>query len=244
MNFTRRLYFENTYLLKSPATIVHHVNDEKGSYVVLDQTIFYPQGGGQPSDHGTIKFGDQQLEISQVRQVDDEIRHYLSSKPQENLVGQVIESAVHGERRFLNASHHTAGHLLANIVEILYPSLKATKGHSFPKESYIELQNPESLTSFESEKISLGLQWALKFGFLITSFEIDPLSFEQQFYKLSYPVPANKKFRAVQIGEYPPIPCGGTHVEDTREIGEIKIGKIKYTADCVRISYEVMENIL
>ena len=58
---TRRLYFESTYLFESPATILEQAEDEKGSYVVLDQTIFYPQGGGQPSDRGIIKHGVQSL---------------------------------------------------------------------------------------------------------------------------------------------------------------------------------------
>ena len=240
---TRRLYFESTYLFESPATILEQAEDEKGSYVVLDQTIFYPQGGGQPSDRGIIKHGVQSLEISQVRQVEEEIRHYLNSTPQENLVNQRVDCSVQAGRRLLNARYHTAAHLLTNIVEILYPSLKATKGHSFPKESYVEFQNPESLSLLEQEKMSLGLQWGLQFGFLIRSFEIDPLSFEQQFHKFSYPIPENKKFRAVRIGEYAPIPCGGTHVADTREIGVINIGKIKCKGENIRISYEViMEN--
>lgn len=234
---TTRLYLKDTYLFETPATILHQAEDEKGNYFLLDQTIFYPQGGGQPSDQGKITWEGEELDITQVRQVGEEIRHYWNAMAQKNLIQKKIFSQLNTERRLLNARYHTAGHLLANIVEILYPSLKAMKGHSFPNESYVEFQNPENLSALEPKKIHLGLQWALQFGFPTTSFETDPLSFEQEFYKLSYPIPENKKFRIVRIGKYSPIPCGGTHVADTREIGEMEIGKIKIKGDQIKISY-------
>lgn len=59
----------NTQLFKSAC-------DERGTYLVFNATIFHSQGGGQPSDTGTIIFGDYLIEISHVRKQEDEVRHY------------------------------------------------------------------------------------------------------------------------------------------------------------------------
>ena len=62
---------------------------------------------------------------------------------------------------------------------------------------------------------------------------------KQTFYKLPYAIPENKKFRAIQIGSMPPVPCGGTHLSSIGEIGGIKIGKVKAKNNIVRIAYIV-----
>jgi alanyl-tRNA synthetase len=72
-------------------------------------------------------------------------------------------------------------------------------------------------------------------------FEIDLSSFENKYYKLPYPVPANKPFRVLQIGDYKPVPCGGTHLSNTSEIGSILIKKVKTKDGVLKISYEICE---
>ena len=75
---TKLLYLDDSYIFESKATITGKMVDEKGPYILLDQTIFYPQGGGQPSDQGIIQGDGFQLEITFVRQFEDKIFHYLN----------------------------------------------------------------------------------------------------------------------------------------------------------------------
>lgn len=234
---TEQLYLEDSYTYQLPATIVASSQDERGYYIILDQTIFYPQGGGQPSDYGKIRCDEFELEVTHVRQIGDEIRHYITSKIDAILAGREIICIVDQERRMLNARYHTAGHFLGNVVESIYPSLKAVKGHSFPKEAYVGFNGP--IEKIEQTVILDALQEAVKSELVIKAFKIEPLAFANEFYELPYSVPDNKEFRVVRIGSYPPIPCGGTHLANTKEIGNIELSKIKIKNDVVNISYEL-----
>lgn len=78
---------------------------------------------------------------------------------------------------------------------------------------------------------------AIKNDLATTTFEMLPDEFEVKYYKLPYVVPSNKKFRAMQIGDFMPVPCGGTHITNTAEIGEFTIRKISHKGGHMKISY-------
>lgn len=234
---TKKLYLENTYQFYFEGLIQKLAEDEKGTFVILDQTAFYPQGGGQPSDHGVIRNDYFEASVIHVAQHGDQIRHYLESITSETLEGQKLYGAVDQQRRLINARYHTAGHLLSNILESLKPSLKAIKGHSFPGEAYVEFQGEDEINiDLLQEKIDVTIAKNDK----TKIFEIDLNSFEEKFYKLPYNIPENKKFRVIQIGDMLPVPCGGTHLSCISEIGVMKINKIKNKKGTLRVSYEVI----
>jgi alanyl-tRNA synthetase len=141
-----------------------------------------------------------------------------------------------------NARYHTAGHLIGTVGEMMYPAMRAVKGHSFPGEAYVEfaLDNPLSSQIIESSQLESSLNQIIVENHILSVFDIDPLCFEEKFYKLSYSIPKDKKFRAVQIGHLPPVPCGGTHVASLAELGRISITKIKTKSAVTRISSEVI----
>ncbi|WP_341756058.1 alanyl-tRNA editing protein [Candidatus Tisiphia endosymbiont of Nemotelus nigrinus] len=232
---TKQLYLTDTYLFESNAYIITKKEDDRGNYLLLDQTIFYPQGGGQPSDQGFIRGDDFVLKVVSVRQVENEVRHYLEDTTL-SLDGKETKCLLDKDRRILNARYHTAAHPLGNIVEALYPSLKAIKGHSFPNESYVNFQGSDIP---DIDKLQDDIDKIIAVGYKIIIFESDPISFEQQFYKLPYHIPNNKVFRVMQIENFAPVPCGGTHLSTTKEIISIILGKIKTKNDIVCISYKL-----
>lgn len=233
---TKKLYLQDTYQFDFEGLIQEAEKDEKGLFIILDQTAFYPQGGGQPSDHGLIKNDHFEANVLHVTQHGDQIRHYIEPIATELLAAQKVYGFVDQKRRLTNARYHTAGHLLSNIVEILNPKLKAVKGHSFPFEAYVEFQGNEVI---DVETLQNRMNEAIARDDKTKIFEIDPLGFEKQFYKLPYIIPDNKKFRVMQIGNMSPVPCGGTHLSSIGEIGLIKINKIKNKNSILRVSYEV-----
>ena len=233
---TKKLYLQDTYQFDFEGLIQKAAKDEKGIFIILDQTAFYPQGGGQPSDHGVIRNDHFEANVIHVAQHGDQIRHYIEPIATELLAAQKVHGFVDQKRRLTNARYHTAGHLLSNIVEILNPKLKAIKGHSFPGEAYVEFQGDEAI---DVETLQNRINEAIARDDKTIVFEIDPLSFGKQFYKLSYSIPDNKKFRVMQIGNMSPVPCGGTHLSSIGEIGLIKINKIKNKNSILRVSYEV-----
>lgn len=73
-----------------------------------------------------------------VRHIDNEIRHYINGTISAILLNQSVTCCIDKTLRMVNARYHTAGHLLGNITQILYPNLQTVKGHSFPNEAYVE----------------------------------------------------------------------------------------------------------
>lgn len=180
---TKALYLTDTYLFEASAEIIGQASDERGTYILLDCTIFYPQGGGQPSDQGIIKGEGFELNVLQIRQIENEIRHYTDLAPNTALIGSKIICILDKDRRILNARYHTIAHLLGNVVELLYPSLKATKGHSFPKEAYVEFQG-DMVADYN--EITEALKEIISKNLVNQTFEIDSITFEEKFYKLPY----------------------------------------------------------
>ncbi len=208
------LYFEDTACFRAQATIHATGRDERGSFIVLDRTIFYPQGGGQPCDVGTIEGA----EIKAVRSVEDEIRHYLA-QDSSFLPDQTVELAIDGQRRLVNSEYHSAGHLLSHIVEKHYPHLKGIKGHHYLDGAYVEFamegQNPVDLILINEE--------------IVKAIESE--------YEIRSWIESNRRY--VQIGPFAPYACGGTHVRSLKELAKAIATKQKQNQGNLRISYEL-----
>jgi alanyl-tRNA synthetase len=228
---TKALYLENTYLFATEAKII----EQREDYIILDQTVFYPQGGGQPFDCGKIETPNTVMQIDAVRFIDNEIRHFGNING--DLVQAKVFCTIDQERRLLNARYHTAGHLLANIIENIYQNLTPKKCHAFPGESYVEFQCDG--TTYDFEAVQQRLNDDISTGSTTKIFEINRDLFEKKYYKLPYAIGDDKDFRVLQIGNYKPIPCGGTHLKNTQEIGIATIKKSKVKNNVLKVSYEL-----
>ncbi len=130
----QKLYLQDAYQFDFEGLIQELRKDEKGIFIILDQTAFYPQRGGQPSDHGVIRNDHLEAALIHVAQHGDQIRHYIGAIAAETVEAQKVYGVVDQKRRLTNARYHTAADLLSNIVETLNPQLKGVKGHSFSGE--------------------------------------------------------------------------------------------------------------
>ncbi|CAM9339750.1 unnamed protein product, partial [Phaeothamnion confervicola] len=162
MQATERLYIHDTYLVETSATVLS-VDSSSGlpgeSVVVLDRTIFHPQGGGQPSDTGLIfraggDSGDCVFEVvaAKLNHHDGVIHHHgrwlgggssgSSSDAATFAAGDIVELRVDEMRRSLHARLHSAGHALdAALQRLGYDrALKPAKGYHFPSGSYVEYE--------------------------------------------------------------------------------------------------------
>jgi alanyl-tRNA synthetase len=231
---TELLYLTDTYLFESNARVVRQGYDEKGrSYIVLDQTIFHPQGGGQPCDHGIVD----NLQIVAVKKASTgEIFHYYDTGVPDILPDSVVKCVIDKDRRMLNAKYHTAGHLVSSVVEEMNSSLKATKCHAFPGEAYVEF--PQASAEPDVAIIQNRLSEVLKIGAETKIFDISAEDFEKSFYKLPYDIPDRQTFRVLQIGIYPPVPCGGTHVKNISEVEDITV-RVNSRKGVIKVSYSL-----
>ncbi len=126
---TKLNYLNNTYLFKSNAIFVEIKENDRGKAVILDETIFYPQGVGQPADKGEIISNNAIFSVTDVRlDKNGTIWHFGEFKNGEFQKGDKVTLKINKERRITNTKLHSAGHLLdCTVTKIGIKNLKPTK---------------------------------------------------------------------------------------------------------------------
>lgn len=213
---TKQVYYEEPYKKELECRVLH-VEDKGGLIdVVLDQTIFYPEGGGQPSDRGTLA----EARVEYVRMMNGEIVHKVKGAL---IPGQAVHAVLDWEYRFRYMRVHTAGHVLHDVLMTMFPDLMPVKG-GHGKKAFIEYKGiiPESQKTEIEEKVNECVQKDLP---VITKFvSLDDLKKECQF--VPDTLPKNKPLRMIKIGDFAGMPDGGVQVANTKEIGKIWIAHI------------------
>ena len=140
-----KLFYKDSYIKSFTAQIVNKGKDENGNdYLVLDQTAFYPTGGGQPHDVGTIE----NIKVINVEEVEGEIRHYLEGELED--ISPSVYGVIDWDRRFDHMQQHAGQHILSAAFENLF-EYKTVGFHLGNEILTIDLET-ESLTETEAEK--------------------------------------------------------------------------------------------
>jgi len=239
INATKLDYLENTYLFSGSGKIIDFGQGDKGSYIILDQTIFYPQGGGQPSDLGKITVNGLTLVVQFVGFDSGKVLHFVTgSDDLSSLVGNEAILEVNEERRLQNAALHTGGHLVAGIIDRRDSELRATKGYHFSDGPHVEFEgrygeDPPAFIAALQEEVD---------AFMAEEHEVvtEMVSYDELASRCpnipSY-LPKDKPLRIVTIGGLEPLPCGGTHVRSTSELGSLKVTRVKARKGNTKVSY-------
>lgn len=232
-------YFEDTYKFETSSVITGSGKDERGPFVILDQTIFYPQGGGQPSDKGSISVNGTDVKVLSVKCIDDEIRHY-TDQDCSSLVGQTALCAIDQELRLLHARLHTSGHLIANIVETLYPNWIAIKGHHFPDQPYVEFTSKKDIQNIFLDVANQEIKKNIEQNSAtqIKQINANELKTLCPHMTIGY-IPNDQPIRVIRIGGFPFSPCGGTHVKSLNELKGLEITKFKIKNNNMKINYSL-----
>ncbi len=228
------------YQYTCDARVVDSINEEGRSILILDQTIFYPQGGGQPYDTGTISNTDKKFFVEEVRFVDGIVKHIGRFESEKVTAGETITCALDIERRQLHTRLHSGGHIVDMGLKRLGVTWKPGKGYHFPNGPYVEYSG--SLEGIDVEKLKADLEAACNaiiqentpthVLFMPKEEMASVCAFVPDY------IPANKPARVVMYGDFG-IPCGGTHVSNLKEIGTIVIRKIKQEKENIRVSYSI-----
>ena len=219
---TEELFREDSYLRSCEATVVA-VN---GDGIVLDRTVFYPEGGGQPGDTGTLKHADgREIPITDTRKGGEGITHVPGDNAPAVTVGDTVTAALDWDRRYLHMRIHTALHVLCAHVEgaVTGGSIGAGKGRldfDIPGErpekealtqkliEIVEANHPLTISWISDEELARNPD-------LVRTMSVKP------------PTGAGK-VRMIRVGDAVDFqPCGGTHLKSTGEIGPIAVGKIE-----------------
>ena len=219
----RRAYYEDSYQ-KSLAAKVVAVD---GDWIELDQTIFYPLGGGQPGDSGIISGPDQQrYRIVDTRKSGDpgQIRHQLETADHGLQAGDLVKTELDWDRRYRHMRMHTCMHLLGSLIPV-----PVTGGSVGAEKSRLDFDLGEHQLDKDdlTQRINALVAEAHPVAFgTITESELDERPELVRTMSVQPPRGAGD-IRTVRIEGVDFQPCGGTHVGNTAEIGTVRISKIE-----------------
>ena len=219
---TELLYASDAYLRSFDATVTGITDD---GAVVLDRTAFYPTGGGQPHDLGTLAWGHGSTSVVEVRKSGDSVLHRLESEPPE--VGTRVHGEVDRERRYALMRHHTALHSMSGVIYQLFGAT-VTGGQMYPDRARMDFLlpdlSPDRLQLIEArtnELLTEGHPVSIRFLAREEAFQIPDLIRT----KANLIPEGIETIRVVNIEGIDQQADGGTHVANTREVGRVRIAR-------------------
>ena len=208
---TEKLYYLDAYATTFKAKVLECTEDKKNWKVVLDRTLFYPEGGGQPADMGTLGG----VNVLDVHEKNDVVTH-TTDKPLE--VGAEVEGVIDWERRFDLMQNHSGEHILSGVICAKYGCDNV--GFHMGKEMItIDLNTkiPDEDLPWLEEKANEAIWNNVPVGIRYPSKEeLDALDYRSK-------KELEGQVRIVNVGEYDCCACCGTHVRLAGEVGLIKI---------------------
>jgi alanyl-tRNA synthetase len=216
---TRMLYYDDTRLMDFTGLVLYSRN----GLLVLNQTAFYPEGGGQPCDLGYIEFGPRKIQVSYVERKGHTVIHHVSEDLPEKAR---VKGHVDASRRRSLMVHHSATHLLlATARAVLGDHVWQAGAQKGVDESRIDITHFSKLTDKEIVEIEQRCLQQITDGRKIIVRNIDWYkALDQYGFRLFQGgVPLDSKLRVVEIQDLDAEGCGGTHLDNISEIGLIKI---------------------
>ncbi len=222
---TDRLYSTDQYARTADATVVD-IDPDDGR-VLLDRTVFYPGGGGQPHDLGELVLGDDRLAVTRVAQDGRGVWHWLQGGLPGT--GTAVRAEVDWDRRYHLMRTHTAMHALCGVVWERFRS-PVTGGNMEPGVGRLDFElpdwDPEDKAPLEAElNAQLAAARPVEIAFLSREVaDQDPSLIRT---KVSLLPASLTEVRVVDIVGLDRQADGGTHVASTTEVGRVRIAKVE-----------------
>lgn len=220
---TREVFYDDSYLKELDATVTR----VDGEWVALDQTIFYPEGGGQPGDTGTLTAPDGAgVNIVDTKKArgDTEIWHQLDTAGPELSPGDSVHISLDWARRYRHMRMHTAMHLLGSLIPV-----PVTGGAVGAEKSRLDFDLGEHQIDKDdlTTRMNALIHEARPVVFeSITDAELDENPGLVRTMSVQPPRGAGH-IRMVRIVDVDYQPCGGTHLNNISEIGRARVSKIE-----------------
>jgi len=222
---TKRMYFENPYQVEFEAKIIEKGIQEGMTALILNQSCFYPESGGQPSDRGTING----VSVVRVLEEDERIVHLL----EEEISGEEIQGKIDWQCRFDHMQQHSGQHILSQSFYELHDG-ETLSFHIGDDLSTVEIDIRE-ITEEEVEEVERKANEVVFQDREIKTYSIP----EEKAKDIPLRKPPKKKglIRVVEVADFDYSACGGTHCRRTGEVGIIKILKWERIRDNLRFEF-------
>ncbi len=226
---TERLYLSDSRLVEFEAEVVAVRPLGAGSAVILDRTAFYPEGGGQPADRGTLGG----LPVEDVRDEGGEVVHVVAGTPP----GGRVACRVDGVRRRDHVQQHHGQHLLSAAFEARLGA-RTVSFHLGEQTSTIDLDAPAAAIAPALREVEAAANDLVFRDLTVLARELSP----EEMARLPLRRAPEKGTRIVLVGDLggevvDASPCGGTHPRSTGEVGAIGILKAQKWGDGSRVEF-------
>ena len=217
---TETLFRDDSYCKECTAVVVA-VSDDA---IELNRTVFYPSGGGQPGDVGTIQWDTGSTTILDTRHGENgAIRHLIAQGSPLPPVGNTVTATLDWEPRYRHMRMHTALHLLGTVLQF-----GVTGGNITAKRSRLDFDMQDTV---DKEEVTRAIQALVDEDHAVTCRWItdEELGAQPELIRtMSVQPPRGAgKIRLLEIDGVDLQPCGGTHLNSTAEVGRVSIDKVE-----------------
>jgi alanine--tRNA ligase len=228
---TKKLYYERPGSMEFEARVLEIFDNE---YVVLDQTLFYPEGGGQPGDTGLLLTPDGlTVRVSDTLKLGESILHRISGGIVRK--GDTLRGILDEDRRLSLMRHHTATHILLYAAkEVLGAHIHQAGAQKGEYSSRIDIRHYKHISPEELKKIEVVANRLVMANTATTIGWEDRTEAEQKYGFCLYQggVPPGSRIRVVKVaGDIEA--CAGTHCAQTGDVGTITIIRVEHVQDGV-----------
>lgn len=238
LSLTTLEYMESPHQMAGNATILDFETYNDSNAIILNKTLFYPQGGGQPYDTGIIKGQNGSFTVDEVR-FENGIVYHIGKLDGDIQAGEDVNIKINEKRRHLNSRLHTAGHLIDEAVNKLGYRWHATKGCHFPDQCSVEYESTLEESVDYAGLIKGAFDEMVDNGFETTQMFVPFEDLENICHFVLPNMPKDKPSRVAIVWGEKGIPCGGTHVKNISEVGFVTIKKVKAKKGIIKVSYDL-----
>ncbi len=229
MSATERLYYSDSHLLEFDARVIDLSQRDDGAIAVrLDRTAFYPTGGGQPNDTGTL--GEARV-VDCIDAEADGVLHVIQGPAPQ--VGETVHGKIDRRRRLDHMQQHTGQHILsAAFVKLFDAPTRSFRVLEHECEIDVALDDPSD------EKIEQAVDLANQIIWEARPIQIQNVSSTEAAAMPLRKEPAREgELRVIQIEDFDLTPCGGTHARSTGEVGVIAVPSWERAKGLARIQF-------
>lgn len=240
---TQQIYLDDSYQKEMDAKVLDVSPDGNGKYkLILDKTVFYAMGGGQPTDQGTLTSPSWNGEVYQVIMKEGELWHFVNTKSAPS-VGDSVHGIINWDRRYKNMRYHSGGHIIDFALYLLgySPNQLNPQKADHGKKPFIVYQGilKEDIKQKLQDKINELISRDLKFSWVFQPYE----DLQNEAIYLQLNLPTNKPLRTLRLETVGAVADGGTQVHSTSEVGLVQVDDIVSTADTTLINYSLKESV-
>lgn len=236
---TDLLYYRDQRRRECEAEVVFST----GKWVALDKTVFYPEGGGQEPDTGTIRTGEKELLVEDVQKQGDVVLHHVGENSLEP--GNEVRAEIDGERRRQLTQHHSSTHMVnAAAREVLGDHIYQAGAHKTEEKGRLDVTHYESLDRGVLDEIEAEVRETIEKDREIFVKELPRGEAERRHGFRIYQggTPPGNTVRLIEIQDEDIEACGGTHLVSTGEAGEFYItGSNRIQDGVIRLEYKAGE---